>query len=111
MVDSIYAYKKIYSSIVAVRREINILKMLSHPHIIQVYGVVETSTEIYVIMEYMEFGELFDYIVEKGRLQEDEARKFFQQVQIFIIELHFIDTSVILINNNNLYYTQFIKEK
>lgn len=31
-------------------------------------------------MEYVKFGELFDYIVEKGRLQEDEARHFFQQV-------------------------------
>lgn len=26
-------------------------------------------------------GELFDYIVEKGRLLEDEARHFFQQVR------------------------------
>jgi serine/threonine protein kinase len=25
-------------------------------------------------------GELFDYIVEKGRLMEDEARNFFQQI-------------------------------
>ena len=28
-------------------------------------------------------GELFDYIVEKGRLLEDEARHFFQQVPLF----------------------------
>ncbi|RHN50091.1 putative protein kinase CAMK-AMPK family [Medicago truncatula] len=63
-----------------VRREINTLKLLRHPHIIQVYEVIETLTNIYVIMEYMESGELFDYIVEKGRLHEDEARKFFQQI-------------------------------
>lgn len=33
-----------------------------------------------MVMEYVKGGELFDYIVEKGRLGEDEARHFFQQV-------------------------------
>ncbi|CAH2044958.1 unnamed protein product [Thlaspi arvense] len=44
------------------------------------YEVIETPSDIYVVMEYVKSGELFDYIVEKGRLQEDEARNFFQQV-------------------------------
>lgn len=51
-----------------------------HPHIIRLYEVVETQTDIYVVMEYVKSGELFDYIVEKGRLNEEEARIFFQQV-------------------------------
>lgn len=51
-----------------------------HPHIIRLYEVIETPTDIYVVMEYVKSGELFDYIVEKSRLQEDEARNFFQQV-------------------------------
>lgn len=51
-----------------------------HPHIIRLYEVIETPSDIYVVMEYVKSGELFDYIVEKGRLQEDEARVFFQQV-------------------------------
>ena len=64
----------------AVRREIKILRLFMHPHIIRLYEVIETPTDIYVVMEYVKSGELFDYIVEKGRLQEDEARNFFQQV-------------------------------
>ncbi|GFZ03556.1 SNF1 kinase homolog 11 [Actinidia rufa] len=40
----------------------------------------ETPADIFVVMEYVKSGELFDYIVEKGRLQEDEARNFFQQI-------------------------------
>ncbi|TKY50224.1 SNF1-related protein kinase catalytic subunit alpha KIN10 [Spatholobus suberectus] len=63
-----------------VRREIKILRLFMHHHIIRLYEVVETPTDIYVVMEYVKSGELFDYIVEKGRLQEDEARHFFQQI-------------------------------
>ena len=62
------------------RREIKILRLFMHPHIIRLYEVVDTPADIYVVMEYVKSGELFDYIVEKGRLQEDEARNFFQQV-------------------------------
>ena len=72
----------------AVRREIKILRLFMHPHIIRLYEVIETPTDIYLVMEYVNSGELFDYIVEKGRLQEDEARNFFQQVLFSIY--HFI---------------------
>lgn len=64
----------------AVRREIKILRLFMHPHIIRLYEVIETPNDIYVVMEYVRSGELFDYIVEKGRLVEDEARYFFQQI-------------------------------
>ncbi|KAI8543303.1 hypothetical protein RHMOL_Rhmol08G0206100 [Rhododendron molle] len=63
-----------------VRREIKICRLFVHPHIIRLYEVIETPTDIYVVMEYVKSGELFDYIVEKGKLQEDEARSFFQQI-------------------------------
>ncbi|KAH6799093.1 SNF1 kinase-like protein 10 [Perilla frutescens var. frutescens] len=63
-----------------VRREIKICRLFVHPHVIRLYEVIETPTDIYVIMEYVTRGELFDYIVERGRLQEDEARHFFQQI-------------------------------
>lgn len=63
-----------------VTREIKILRLFMHPHIIRLYEVIETASDIYVIMEYVKSGELFDYIVEKGRLVEDEARHFFQQI-------------------------------
>ncbi|GJP48623.1 hypothetical protein CLOM_g7914 [Closterium sp. NIES-68] len=63
-----------------VRREIKILRLFMHPHIIRLYEVIETPADIFVVMEYVKGGELFDYIVEKGRLMEDEARRFFQQI-------------------------------
>ncbi|XP_030531486.1 SNF1-related protein kinase catalytic subunit alpha KIN10-like isoform X3 [Rhodamnia argentea] len=63
-----------------VSREIKIGKLLEHPHIIRLYEIIETLTDVYVVMEYAERGELFDYIVENRRIREDEARKFFQQI-------------------------------
>mmetsp|Transcript_43989 Transcript_43989/g.113929 ORF Transcript_43989/g.113929 Transcript_43989/m.113929 type:complete len:517 (+) Transcript_43989:331-1881(+) len=63
-----------------VRREIKILRLFMHPHIVRLYEVIESHSDMYVITEYVKSGELFDYIVEKGRLMEDEARHFFQQI-------------------------------
>ena len=62
------------------QREIRFLKLLHHPHIIQVFDVIETVEEIYIVMEYAKGGELFDYIVANKRVKEKEARSFFRQV-------------------------------
>ncbi|KAJ2555243.1 Protein kinase [Coemansia sp. RSA 1933] len=62
-----------------VNREIQYLKMLRHPHIIKLYEVITTSTDIIMVIEYAG-GELFNYIVERGRMNEKDARRFFQQI-------------------------------
>ena len=63
-----------------IQREIKILSMLEHPNIIKTYTISETPKKYYIIMEYCEGGELFDYIVEKERLEESEASIFFYQL-------------------------------
>ncbi|KAJ1653588.1 Protein kinase [Dispira simplex] len=62
-----------------VKREIQYLQLLRHPHIIKLYEVIMTSTDCIMVMEYAG-GELFNYIVERGRMNENEARRFFQQI-------------------------------
>ncbi|KAH6631159.1 kinase-like domain-containing protein [Chaetomium sp. MPI-SDFR-AT-0129] len=62
-----------------VEREIEYLQLLRHPHIIKLYTVIKTPTEIIMVLEFAG-GELFDYIVAHGKMQEDEARRFFQQM-------------------------------
>ena len=61
-----------------VAREIHILKLIRHPNIVQLYEIIETPAQLYLIMEYASGGELFDYIVKKTRIPEKEACKFFQ---------------------------------
>ena len=53
-----------------VSREIHILKLIRHPNIIQLYEIIETPKQLFLVMEYMKNGELFDYIVDKKRLDE-----------------------------------------
>ncbi|KAK0720640.1 kinase-like domain-containing protein [Lasiosphaeris hirsuta] len=62
-----------------VEREIEYLQLLRHPHIIKLFTVIKTPTEIIMVLEYAG-GELFDYIVQHGKMKEDEARRFFQQM-------------------------------
>lgn len=63
-----------------IRREIQNLKLFRHPHIIKLYQVISTPSDIFMVMEYVSGGELFDYILKHGKLQEKEARRFFQQI-------------------------------
>lgn len=71
--------------VAAIRREIRIWRLLRHPNIVKLYEVIETPEIIYFVMEYVDSGELFDYLLEKGRLQEDHACVMFQQVAILHI--------------------------
>lgn len=62
-----------------VEREISYLRLLRHRHIIKLYEVIKNKDEIIMVLEFAG-KELFDHIVQKGRMHEDEARKFFQQI-------------------------------
>lgn len=62
-----------------VEREISYLRLLRHPHIIKLYDVIKSKDEIIMVIEFAG-KELFDYIVQRGRMPEDEARRFFQQI-------------------------------
>jgi serine/threonine-protein kinase SIK3 len=61
-------------------RETAILKKLRHPHITRLYQLMETNQTIYMVTEYASNGEIFDHLVAKGRMSEDEARRIFSQI-------------------------------
>ncbi|XP_052876919.1 CBL-interacting protein kinase 23-like [Gossypium arboreum] len=56
------------------------MKLIIHPNVIRLYEVIASKTKIYIVLELVTGGELFDKIASKGRLKEDEARKYFQQL-------------------------------
>ncbi|KAM4638951.1 maternal embryonic leucine zipper kinase isoform 4-T7 [Amazona ochrocephala] len=71
-----------------VKTEIDAMKNLSHQHICQLYHVIETSKKIFMVLEYCPGGELFDYIISKDHLSEEEARVFFRQIVSAIAYVH-----------------------
>ncbi|KAL3522507.1 hypothetical protein ACH5RR_015341 [Cinchona calisaya] len=62
-----------------IKREISILRRVRHPNIVQLFEVMATKSKIYFVMEYVRGGELFNKVA-KGRLKEEVARKYFQQL-------------------------------
>ena len=69
-----------YQDKVRLEREIEILKKLKHPNIVQLYGVIETDNQILLIMEYIKGQELYQYILIKKKLSEEEACLYFKQI-------------------------------
>lgn len=61
-------------------REIIMMKLMNHPNILRIYDVFEGEKELYLVLEYVEGGELFDFLVNRGRLPPLEALSFFKQI-------------------------------
>jgi 5'-AMP-activated protein kinase, catalytic alpha subunit len=71
-----------------VNREIRILKIARHPNILQLYEIIETVKYLHLVTEYIEKGELFDYIVSNGHIKERESCIFFHGLISGIEYLH-----------------------
>lgn len=69
------------------KREISVMKMVKHPNVIELFEVMATKSKIYFAMEYAKGGELFEKVA-KGRLKEDVARKYFQQLILAVDFCH-----------------------
>ncbi|VEN43423.1 unnamed protein product [Callosobruchus maculatus] len=68
------------SVLMKVEREIAIMKLIDHPHVLGLTDVYENKKYLYLVLEHVSGGELFDYLVKKGRLTPKEARRFFRQI-------------------------------
>ncbi len=70
------------------RTEIAILRLVQHPHIIRLEDVFETGGTMYIVMELIKGGELFDNIVGRSRFTEDEARQLIKPLVDAVAYLH-----------------------
>ncbi|CAL4098930.1 unnamed protein product, partial [Meganyctiphanes norvegica] len=67
-------------NLLKIKREIEILKKLRHPYIIRLYQVMQSQTKIYLVTEYAQSGELFDFLAQNGKMSEQKARGKFMQI-------------------------------
>jgi BR serine/threonine kinase len=71
-----------------VRREIALMKIVNHPNILRLIDVFESPNHLFIVLEYAEHGELFDYLVARGSLAEAEALDFLRQITFGLEYLH-----------------------
>ena len=62
-----------------IKREISVMRLVRHPNVVELKEVLATKTKIFFVMEYVRGGELFAKVA-RGKLKEDSARKYFQQL-------------------------------
>jgi len=63
------------SKIAMLKAEVDILTKCDHPNVVKMYAVYETETHLFLCLELLTGGELFDRIISKGHYSEDDARK------------------------------------
>lgn len=63
-----------------IEREIVIMKLISHENVMGLYEVWENKNELFLVLEYVDGGELFDYLVSQNKLPESEAVHYFKQI-------------------------------
>jgi serine/threonine protein kinase len=63
-----------------IKKEISIMKMINHHHVVSVKDVFATSAKIFIVLEFVGGGELFDKIANEGKLPEEKARFYFRQL-------------------------------
>lgn len=69
-----------HSKEVRTAREAAIVTLLDHPYICGMRDVVRTTYHWYMLFEYVNGGQMLDYIISHGRLKEKQARKFSRQI-------------------------------
>lgn len=80
--------KDLQGKVEALENEIAILKKVKHPNIIGMVEMLDNKSHLYVVMDLVQGGELFDRIVEKGSYTEQDAATVIQDVLKAVDYLH-----------------------
>ena len=75
----------------ALRMECTLAKQLRHPYIVQMVEVCRDKENVYVVMECLGGGELFEHPLAKGPFKEDYALTIFAQVALAVDYMHSVD--------------------
>ncbi|KAM3832505.1 calcium/calmodulin-dependent protein kinase type 1D isoform 1-T1 [Vipera latastei] len=91
----------------SIENEIAVLRKIKHENIVALEDIYESSSHLYLVMQLVSGGELFDRIVEKGFYTEKDASTLIRQVLDAVYYLH--QMGIVhrdLKPENLLYYSQ-----
>ena len=86
-------------------REIAILQKVPHPHIINIFRIVETERQCFIASEIAENGNVLDYVNTRGLLSEGEARHIFTQMCDAVSYCHSVGIAHRDIKLENAFFT------
>ncbi|KAI8950431.1 hypothetical protein F4801DRAFT_346767 [Xylaria longipes] len=72
----------------SIEREVAVLKLIDHPHIVKLHDIWENRAEIYLVLEYMDGGDMFSYINAYGPLPEFEMVGYLRQILTALEYVH-----------------------
>ncbi|CAF3498518.1 unnamed protein product, partial [Rotaria socialis] len=78
----------LFCDLTRIALEMKAMKDLHHEHICRLYQIIETNEYYFLILEYFCNGELFNYIINRNHLFEEEARHFFRQIVSVVAYMH-----------------------
>ena len=70
------------------RREIALMRLMDHPHILKIIEILESQKHLYLVLEFASHGELFDYLASRGSLPIPDAMRLFRQIVYGLDYLH-----------------------
>lgn len=70
-------------------QEVRLMKLVQHPYVVRLYEVIDTHTKLYLVLEFADGGDMYDYIMRhEGGLEEATAKKYFRQIVTAIQYCH-----------------------
>ena len=86
--------------------EIDLLKKLRHPHVVELFEVVLSEAHVFLVQELLSGGELFEHLLSRGACKEAEAKDLFAQVVLALDYLHELHVAHRDIKAENLVFTR-----
>ena len=70
------------------KKEVEIMKKFDHPNVMKIFDVFEEETKLYIVMENCKGQDLFETIIEKGSLSEEESAGIIKQALQALAHIH-----------------------
>lgn len=76
------------TKLIRLQKEIILMKMLDHPHVVKIYDVVLLKGKSFILMEYLKGGDLYDYVIKQESIGRTRLLRIFSQLVSGLLHCH-----------------------